>query len=138
MDSITSLHQSSTRYKSLRIIGVLFTLIGTVLLTIGGLLLIFGLYTLLAGTTGEPSPGAAPFAARQVRVVSLFTGLGGIFSLLWSFGFLLSGLQNIALGGMIRLLIHLEENMRAFAQSLGKNRMRLESSGEGGEPSFRS
>jgi len=138
MDGITSFHQSGKRYKSLRIIGALFTLIGAVLLTIGGLLLVFGLYTLLAGTTGEPPPGAGPFAARQVRVVSLFTGLGGTLSLLWSFGFLLSGLQYTALGGMIWLLIHLEENMRAFAQSLDKIRMRLESRGEGVEPLFRS
>jgi hypothetical protein len=131
MERITSFYESGKRYKSLQIIGALFTLIGAVLLAIGALLLVFGLYTLLAGTTGGPPPGTGPFATRQVGVVSLVAGLGGIFSLFWSFGFLLSGLQFVALGTLFWLLIHLEENTRASAQSLDKIRMRLESRGEG-------
>jgi hypothetical protein len=138
MARITSFHESGERYTSLRIIGALFTLIGAVLLAIGTLLLVFGLYSLLAGTTGGPPPGAGPFAARPVGVVSLGAGLGGLLSLLWSFGFLLSGLQLVALGALFRLLIHLEENTRTSAQSLDKIRMRLESRGEGVEPLFRS
>jgi hypothetical protein len=143
MDRITSFHQSGERYTSLRIVRAVFTLIGAVLLAIGGLLLVFGLYTILAGTTGEPPPGAGPFADRQVRAVSLVAVLGGILSrypmltCFDSFGFLLSGLQFVALGALIRLLIHLEQTARASAQSLDKIRMRLESRGEGVEPLFR-
>jgi hypothetical protein len=134
MDRITSFHQSGNRYRSLRIIGALFTLIGAVELAIGGLLLVFGLYALMASTTGGPLPAAGPFVA-QVKVA---TGLGGTLSILWSCAFLLSGLYFAALGGVIRLLIRLEENMRAFAQALDKIRLRLESTGEGAEPFFRS
>ena len=138
MDSVTSFHQSGERYKSLQIVGALFILIGAVLLAIAGLLLVFGLYTLMAGTTGEPLPGTGPLAARHVGVVSLGAGVGGTLSLLWSFGCLLSGLQLTALGGLIRLLIHLEENTRASTQSLDKIRMILESRREDVEPLFRS
>jgi hypothetical protein len=138
MDTITSFHQSGNRYRFLRFIGAIFTLIGAVELAIGGLLLVFGLYTLLAGTTVELPPGAGPIGARQVRAVFLTGGLGGTLSLLWSCAILLSGLYLIALGGVIRLLIHLEVNMRVFAKSLDKIRMRLESSGEGVETFFRS
>jgi hypothetical protein len=138
MARIISFYESGERYKSLRIIGALFTLIGAALLAIGALLLVFGLYSLLAAATGGPPPGAGFFAARQVGVMSLGAGLGGILSLLWSFGCLLSGLQLVALGALSRLLIHLEENTRASAQSLDKIRMRLESRGEGVEPLFRS
>jgi hypothetical protein len=138
MDMITSFRESGKRYKPLRVIGILFTLIGAVLLAIGGLLLVFSLYALLAASTGGPPPGAGPIVARQVGIVSLGAGLGGILSLFWSLGFLLSGLQFVALGALFRLLIHLEENMRASAQSLDKIRMRLESRSDDVEPWFRS
>jgi hypothetical protein len=138
MDRITSYRQSVKRFKSLRIIGALFTLSGAVLLAIGGLLFVYGLYNLQAGTTGEPPPGTGFFAARQVGGVSLGTILGGTVPLIWSFAFLVSGLHHLALGGVLRLLIHLEENMRAFAHSLDQTRMRIESRGEGVEPVFRS
>jgi hypothetical protein len=138
MDRITSFHQSGERYKSLRVLGALFTLIGAVLLAAGGLLLVFGVYILLSGTTGEPSPGAGPFATRQLGALSLATRLGGTVFLLWSFALLLSGLQLIAGAALFRLLIHLEENMRASAQSLDKIRMRLESRVGNVEPLFRS
>jgi hypothetical protein len=136
MDRITSFQQSSHRYSFLRIIGALFSLIGAVELTIGGLLLAFALYTLLAATTVEPSAGVGPFTADQVRVV-FHAFLRGPNSLLLSCAFLLSGLYFAALGGVIRLLIHLERNVRAFAQSLDKIRMSLESRRAGAEPSFR-
>lgn len=138
MDRITSFHQSGKRYRFLRFIGALFTLIGALELAIGGLLLAFGLYVLLAGTAVDPPPEAVPFAARQVMATFIASGLGGTLSLLYSFAFLLSGLYFAALGGVIRLLIHLEQNMRAFAQSLDKVRTRLESRGEGVETFFRS
>ncbi len=124
MDRVISFHPSGKRYRSLRIIGALFIQIGAIELAIGGLLLVFGLYTLVSGA--------------QVRVVFLSAGLNGTLSLLWSFAFLLSGLHLTALGGVLRLLVHLEENMRAFAQSLDKIQTRLESRGEGVEPLFRS
>lgn len=138
MARIISFYESGERYKSLRIIGALFTLIGVALLAIGALLLGLGLYSLLAGTIGGPPTGAGPFAGRPVGVMSLGAGLGGLLAFLWSFGFLLSGLQFVASGALFRLLIHLEENTRASAQSLDKIRIRLESAGEGVEPLFRS
>ena len=138
MDRTSSFHQTGTRYRPLRIIGALFTLIGTVQFAIGGLLLVFGLYVLLAGPTGDLPPETGPFAVRQVRTLFLGTSLGGTLSLLYSCAFLLSGLYFAALGGVIRLLIHLEANMRAFAESLDKIRMRLEPRGEGVGSFFRS
>ncbi len=138
MDRITSFNSSSVRYGSLRIIGSFFTPIGAVLLAIGTVLLAFGLYALLAGTTGEPPPGDAPFAARQIGVMSLGAGPRGILALFWSFALLVSGMQLVALGTVFRLLIDMEENTRASAQALDIIRMRLESTEGRVEPIFRS
>jgi hypothetical protein len=135
-------HRAEERYLSLRIISVVCSVIGTLLLAIGTLLLVYGLSTLLVGTTGAPARGGDPVAARQgnvvLHVVPLAYGVGGAFSLLWSFGSLLSGLQFVALGTLFRLAIHLEENTRASAQSLEKLRSRLEPREEGVGPLFRS
>jgi hypothetical protein len=135
MDRITSFHQSGKRYGFLRIIGALFILIGAVKMAIAGALLVFGVYTLLTGTTFEPPGRMGPFTAPEASVLFRFWGA---YSLLWSFAFLLSGLYFAGLGGVIRLLIHLTNNMWAFGQSLDVIRMRLESRGERVEPVFRS
>jgi hypothetical protein len=137
MERITSFYRSDARYKSLRIIGTLFTLIGAALLAMGALLLAFGLYILLSYPPGEPPGGAGPFAPRHGIVVPLGAGPSGALCLLWSFGLSLAGLQLVATGTLFRLLIQLEENTRASAQSLDKIRMRLESGREGVEPFFR-
>jgi hypothetical protein len=136
MDRISSFHQSGSRYRFLRIVGALFTMIGVVELAISGLLFVFAVYTLLTGMAVEPPPGVWPFTAREVSVV--FRVFLGANSLLWSCAFLLSGLYFGGLGGVIQLLLHLEKNMRAFAQSLDIIRMRLASRGERVEPVFRS
>ena len=137
MGKIISFYEFGERYKPLRLVGALFTLIGTVLLAIGAVLLVVGLYALLAITTNEALPGMGHFEVRQVPGLPFNLGLGGVLILIWSIGLLLAGLQHIALGALCRLLIHLEENTRASAQSLDKIRTRLESSGEGVEPLFR-
>jgi cobalamin synthase len=137
MSRIISFYEFGERYKPLRIAGALFTLIGAVLLAISAVLLVAGLYAFLAVTTDEPLPGMGHIAVRQVPGLPFNVGLGGILALIWSIGLLVAGLQHSALGALCRLLIHLEENTRASAQSLDKIRTRLESSGEGVEPLFR-
>ena len=72
-----------------------------------------------------------------LTLLILWLMVGGI-SLFWSFGILFAGLQLIALGAFLRLMIHVEENTRASAQMLDRLRSRLEASPEGGEPMFRS
>ncbi len=136
MGRIISFNEVGERYKPLRIVGAFFTLIGAVLLAIGAVLLVVGLYALLSVTTDAPLPGAGQFAAREVPGLPFHVGLGGMLALVWSIGLLLAGLQHIALGALCRLLIHLEENTRASAQSLDKIRTRLESGREGIEPLF--
>ncbi len=138
MGRIISFYELGERYQTLRIIAALFILIGAVLVAIGALLMVYGLYTLVAGSTGGPLPGAGPFAARQVGGFSFGVDLGVMLSLIWSIAFLLAGLEHIALGALVRLLIHLEENTRASVQALDKIRARLESNGAGVEPTFRS
>jgi hypothetical protein len=136
MDRITSFRESRRRYTALRVIGFLYILIGTILIAIGGWLMIYGVYVLASGSAGATEPNAAPLAGHQVIPFPLPLAAG--FSLVWSFGFLLSGLQSIALGAFFRLMIDLEENARASAQMLDKIWSRIEASPGGVEPLFRS
>ncbi len=136
MDRIMSFREPRKRYTTLRIFGFLCNLFGTVLLAIGGGLLIFGLYCLATGVEAAPPPNPAPLSVPQV--ITIPSPLVGGFSLIWSLAFLLSGLQSIALGAFLRLMIHLEENTRVSAQALDKIRSRLESSPGDVEPLFRS
>jgi hypothetical protein len=144
MERSTSFYESGKRYTSLRLIGALFTLIGAVHLAIGTLLLVFGLYTLLSGTTDAAPPETGAFSARQVDVVSLVAGLGGILSRYPLLSFyaaiasLFSGLQFVAFGALIRLVIQLDYTTRASARALDKVLMRLEPREEGVVPLFRS
>jgi hypothetical protein len=137
MGKIISFYEFGERYKSLRIVGALFTMMGALLLALGAVLLVVALYALLAATTDGPLPGADNFAVRQVPGLPFNVGLGGVLALIWSIGLLLAGLQHIAIGALCRLFIHLEENTRACAQLLDKIRTRLESSRDGVEPLFR-
>jgi hypothetical protein len=137
MRRITSFQEIGERYTSLRVIGYLFTLIGSAMLGIGGLLLAFGIYALAYGTTNTPGQGAGLMAGPQVNVLPVLPWLSATVSLIWSFACLLSGLQFIALAVFLRLMIHLEENTRASAQILDKLRSRLEPNPEGVEPLFR-
>ena len=123
MHRITPFREPGPRYTALRVIGFLCTLIGTILLLIGvGLMLVAGLYALAA----SGGPVAVP---PQMQILASF-------SLLWSFGILFSGLQLVALGGFLRLMIHVEENTRASAQALDRIRARLEANPEGVAPLF--
>jgi hypothetical protein len=137
MDRITSFRESRRRYTALRVIGFLCILFGAILMAIGGWLMIYAVYVLaIVGGAGAPQPSAAPLAGHQVIPFPLPLAAG--FSLLWSFGILFSGLQLIALGAFLRLMIDLEENTRVSAQMLDKLRSRLEPSTEGVEAIFRS
>jgi hypothetical protein len=146
MERSTSFYESGRRYKSLQLIGALFTLSGAVQLAIGALLLAFGLYSLLSGTAGAGAapPETGPLQARQVDVVAIGTSLLEILSrypllsLYGAIGCLFSGLQSVAFGALIRLLINLDYTARASARALDKIEMRFESRREGVEPLFRS
>ena len=139
MSKITSFRETGRRYTALRVIGFLCTLIGLILLPIGGCLLGYSLYVLATGgaSAAAAPPNPAPFSGPQAINVPFPWPVVAGFSLLWSFGILLSGLQLIALGAFFRLMIDLEENTRASAQMLEKLRSRLEASPEGGEALFR-
>jgi hypothetical protein len=137
MERITSFYASDRRYASLRVIGRLFFVIGMVGVGLPLLALVFGLYDLIGQATGAVPRRVAPGVGAPGAPVPLFHW-GGAFSLLVSWVFLLSGLQLVALGTLFRLLIHLEENTRATAQSLDRIQSQLASSREGAEPSFRS
>lgn len=138
MNRIISFHELRERYHGLRIVGAFFTVLGFLFLAAGTLLLAYALYLLITGATGETSSEPGPFAVRQS--VQIFPGadLRVVLSLVYSFCFLLAGLQQIAMGALCRLLIHLEENTRATAQALDVIRSRMESSAEGAVPFFRS
>ena len=121
MGKIKSFRESGPRYPALRVVGLLCSLAGTILMVIGCLLLAFaGLYALAE----RGGPVAVP---PQV--------VAGV-SLLWSFAILFSGLQLIAIGGFLRLMIHVEENTRASAQALDRIRSRLEPNPDGIEAIF--
>jgi hypothetical protein len=98
------------------------------------LLLAFGLYTLRSGWTGPPPLETEPFAAHSVRFLSAFGRIGGGWWILWSLALFMSGLQSVAIGALIRLAIHLEENTRVSAQCLERLRLRTEPA----DPMFRS
>jgi hypothetical protein len=137
MDRITSFRESRRRYTALQVIGFLYILFGAILMAIGGWLMIYAVCVLATvGGAGAPQPSAAPLAGHQVIPFPLPLAAG--FSLLWSFGFLFSGLQSIALGAFFRLMIDLEENTRASAHMLDKIWSRIEASPGGVEPLFRS
>ena len=138
MERITSFLSSDRRYASLRVLGVVSMLLGAVLLAVGVLLLVYGLYALAQGMLSVSVRGAAPLAAAPGNAVSLAPWLNGSLALLWSFFLLLLGLQNLGMGALFKLMIHLEENTRASAQFLDRIRSRVESSPEGVEPMFRS
>lgn len=128
MGRIISHRESAERYTALRFIGVIFTGLGAVFLAVASLLLVFGLYALFAGGTVQPTTGEVPFSiAARPQNVAPFAGFwGGALSAVWSLGFLISGLQFLAMGALFRLLIHVEENTRISAQSLEQLRSRTD------------
>ena len=138
MVNIQSFHISDKRYPMLRIVGVIFTSLGTVLMVTGGFLLAFVLYLILADTASPPSRADNETVARLASVVSHSNGLGGTIAAMWSLGLLISGMQFLVTGLFVRLAIHLEENTRASAQFLEKLCSRTEPRVENSGPTFRS
>lgn len=126
MPRVISYRESFERYAGLRLIGKLFTVLGGLLLVGGGLLLAFGLNTLLSGWAGTPPGDVVPFPAGPAHGLGPAFLLGGPLSILWSVGLLVSGLQFLAIGGLFRLIIHLEENTRVTAQCLERLASRLD------------
>ena len=82
MNRITSSYNRVKRYQSLRMIAVIFTLVGALSLAIGTLLLVFGIFTLLTGQMSVTSQAASPFPPGQ-RVIPISLSLGGSISVLW-------------------------------------------------------
>jgi hypothetical protein len=127
MGQITSHRKSATRYTALRFVGVIFTGLGAILLAAGGLFLVFGLHALLSSSMDQPPSGEGPFLGHQVKNAPFPGGLGGALPILWASALLVSGLQFVAMGSLIRLVINVEENTRIAAQCLEKLRSRGDS-----------
>ncbi|SIO66805.1 hypothetical protein SAMN05444166_8228 [Singulisphaera sp. GP187] len=144
MATIRADHEPGERYVGLRIISLIFTWIGVILLIVGTLLLAFGLYYLtsqmvrpanggapvaaplvgdsfmnsLTGLIIRPTSGGAPVAAPPVG--GSFKNFLSLFVILWAMGPLGAGLQFLAMGYLIRLAIDVEENTRTSARCLEK------------------
>ena len=138
MERITSFYASDRRYASLRVMAVVFRLLGAAALVIGVGFLVYGLYLLVVRLAGPPALGTAPLTAVPGSTVPLGPWLDVSLVLLWSFVLMLGGLENIGMAAFFQLMIHLEENTRASAQFLDRIRARVELSPEDVEPWFRS
>jgi hypothetical protein len=138
MGQIVSHRESAERYTALRFAGVIFTGLGAILLLVGSLLLAFGLYALLSSSMGQPPGGEGPFAGRPVSIAPFPGSLSSALPTLWSVALLISGLQFLAMGSLIRLVINVEENTRISAQCLEKLRSREVPIEQNVEPIFRS
>lgn len=121
MARITSFRETGLRYPWLRISASLFAMFGALLMVVGiGVLGWAGSIFLVArGGPVEP-PLKLPIWIYAVYGVC----------------FLFGGLQQIAVAGFLRLVIHLEENTRATAQAMEAIRSRMEPGPEGSEPFF--
>jgi hypothetical protein len=138
MARITSHPASAKQYIGLRLISLIFTVLGTLLLALGSLLLAFCLYTPLSSWVSQPPRAEVPFASRPLGGVAVPGSLGVALSAVWSFGLLIGGLQFLAMGTVCRLLINVEENTRISAQCLEQLRSREEPFGQNVASLFRS
>jgi hypothetical protein len=134
----TSHRASAERYSGLRLLSAIFTVLGALLLPVGSLLLASGLYDLLPVWMGQPPGAEAPFARRSIGGVSFPASLGGAVSALWGLGLLMSSLQYLAMGTVIRLVININANTRFSAQCLEQLRSREEPMGQNAGALFRS
>jgi hypothetical protein len=125
MGRLTSHRETGERYMTLRFVGWLFTVLGSLLLMGSCMLLAFGLYVLRSGGT-QLLPETVPLTAQSASVFSAYSRIGGPLWILWSLALLMSGLQSVAIGALFRLAIHLEENTRVSAQCLETLRSRTE------------
>jgi len=137
MGRLDSHREVNERYTALRLVGGIFTVLGSLLLMGSCVLLAFGLYTLRSGWTEPTTTETVPFAAHSVSVFSSYGRFGGALWILWSLALLMSGLQSVAVGVLIRLAIHVEENTRVSAQCLEQLRSRTEPAEQNAGPVFR-
>ena len=138
MGRVNSHREASERYIALRLVGGIFTVLGSLLLMGSCVFLAFGLYTLRSGWTEPTTTETVPFAAHSVSVFSSYGRFGSAMWILWSLALLMSGLQSVAIGALIRLAIHVEENTRVSAQCLEQLRSRTEPAEQNAGPAFRS
>jgi hypothetical protein len=138
MARITSHPASAKRYIGLRLISLIFTVLGTLLLALGSLLLAACLYTLLSSWASQLPRAEVPFASRPIGGVAVPGNLGVALGAVWSLGLLMGGLQFLAMGTVCRLLIDVEENTRISAQCLEQLRSREEPFGQNVGSLFRS
>jgi hypothetical protein len=138
MARITSHRAYAKRYIGLRLISVIFTVLGTLLLTLGCLLLAFCLYTPLASRVSQLPRAEVPFASRPIGGVAVPGSLGVALPAVWSFGLLIGGLQFLAMGTVCRVLINIEENTRISALCLEQLRSLEEPFGQNVGSLFRS
>ncbi len=136
MGRLASYREADERYLALRLVGGLFTVVGALLIIGSCVLLAFGLYTLRAGGAALPPPEAVPFTPHELSLVSAVSRFGSAIWILWSLALLMSGLQSFAIGALIRLAIHLEENTRVSAQCLEQLRSRTEPAEQHAGPVF--
>lgn len=136
MARITSHRASTKRYIGLRLISVIFTVLGTLLLALGSLLLAFCLYIPLSNRVSQLPRAEVPFASRPIGGVPVSGSLGVALLAVWSFSLFIGGLQFLAMGTVCRLLINVEENTRISAQCLEQLRSRKEPVGQDVGPLF--
>jgi hypothetical protein len=137
MSRLATFRDTGERFRSLRTIATIFTMLGAVLLALGTLLLAHVIYRFLAGSITQPSPPIGAPPVPQPGLTLFGAGMTWLI-LLWSFALLLGGLQSIAAGALFRLFINLEGNTRASAQCLDRIRARIEAQGDEFGQFFRS
>jgi len=138
MAHFSSHRGSARRYIGLRLISLIFSVLGTLLLTLGSLLLAFCLYTLLSSWEVQLPRAEVPFAIRPLGGAAVPGSFGIALSAVWSSGLLIGGLQFLAMGTACRLLIRVEENTRISAQCLEQLRSGEETFGQNVGSLFRS
>jgi hypothetical protein len=138
MAHLTPHRASAERYIGLRLISVIFTVLGALLIALGGLLLAFCLYTALSSSVSPLPRAEVPFASHPIGAATFPGSLGTAFLAVWSFGLLIGGLQFAAMGTVCRLLINLEQNSRISAQCLEHLLSREEPFGQNVGSIFRS
>lgn len=136
MGRLASHLEAGERYLALRLIGAVFTALGSLLFTGSFLLLAIGLYTLRPGGAEPLRLETLSFAGHPVGSLGALGRVGGAVWILWSLVLLMSGMQSVAVGALIRLSIHLEENTRVAAQCLVQLRSRTEPAERHTDPAF--
>ena len=84
MTRITSHPASAKRYIGLRLISVIFTVLGTLLLALGCLLLAFCLYTPLSSRVSQLPRAEVSFESRPIGGVAIPGSLGVALPAVWS------------------------------------------------------